>query len=224
MSFFFKGINSDDMAVVLEDEVFEAVPQMNVEDIAIDGRDGDVYQELNYKDVSIQKNAYLCDLRMADAVKSWLSGSGVFSIDGKWKTAHIYDAIQFDRFGPFKYSFTLPLILSPFWQKVEGFDDCGETSTTMSIYNAGNVESRPHIRITQMGDTELELTAGGVRFKLPGLGKGNSITINCDDRSEDKPSNISIGYEYPHFAPGMNTIKMYAGTAKIEMRYKDRWI
>lgn len=224
MSFFFKGINSDDMAVVLEDEVFEAVPQMNVEDISIDGRDGDVYQELNYKDISIQKNAYLCDLRLVDSVKSWLSGSGVFSIDGKWKTAHIYDAIQFDRFGPFKYSFTLPLILSPFWLRVEDFIDMGQTSGTLTIENTGNINSQPYIRITQITDAELDITAGGVRFKLPGLGKGNTITINCEDRSEDKPKNISIGYDYPTFAPGYNIITVHAGTARIEMRYKDRWI
>lgn len=224
MSFFFKGINSDEMSVVLEDEVFEAVPEMNVEDISIDGRNGDIYRELNYKDVSISKNAYLCDLRKADAVKRWLTGSGVLAYADRWKMAHIYGAIQFSRFGAFKYSFTLPLILSPFWLRVEDFIDMGQTSDTLTIENTGNINSQPYIRITQVTDTDLDITAGGVRFKLPGLGKGNTITINCEDRSEDKPRNISIGYDYPTFAPGYNIITVHTGTAGIEMRYKDRWI
>ena len=97
-------------------------------------------------------------------------------------------------------------------------------SGTLTIENVGNIDSQPYIRITQVTDTDLDITAGGVRFKLPGLGKGNTITINCEDRSEDKPRNISIGYDYPTFAPGYNIITVHAGTAGIEMRYKDRWI
>ena len=174
--------------------------------------------------IAIGVRSYNLALRKADAVKRWLTGSGVLAYADRWKTAHIYDAIQFSRFGAFKYSFTLPLILSPFWQRVEDFVDMGQTSGTLTIENVGNIDSQPYIRITQVTDTDLDITAGGVRFKLPGLGKGNTITINCEDRSEDKPRNISIGYDYPTFAPGYNIITVHAGTAGIEMRYKDRWI
>ncbi|MFA6663609.1 MAG: hypothetical protein WCS21_04780 [Lachnospiraceae bacterium] len=228
MSFYFKGEKSDDMGVILDDEVFEAVPEMNVEDISIEGRDGGIYQELNYKDVEITKNAYLVDLENADAVKQWLSGSGVFAIGERWKMAHIYKGIEFKRFGPFKYSFSLQMILSPFWQRIEDWTDLGTISTdgttAMFIQNIGNTISKPMIRITPQTSTNVDISINGTRFTLPSLGSGNTITINCEDKEEDNPKNISIGYTYPSLSPGKNKIEIHAGSAKLSIRYKDRWI
>ena len=226
MSFFFKGIKSDEMGVILEDEVFEAVPEMSVEDIAIEGRDGDIYQELNYKDVEISKTAYLINVKKIDAVKQWLTGTGVFSLGERWNTGHIYKGIEFKRNGPFKYSFTLDIILSPFWKKIEGWTDLGTLSEsgTMYLQNEGNIKSYPHLKITPASSTDVGLTIGSTRFSLPKLGSGNTITINSEEKTEDKPKNISIGYEYPALMPGRNKIEIHSGSAKIEVRYKDRWI
>lgn len=224
MSFYFKDKSSDEMSVILEDEVFDTIPEINYEDIDIEGRDGDIYQELNYKDVQITKNAYLTDLRKADAVKAWLTGSGVFVIGDRWKTARVYAATEFTRYGSFKYSFSIAFILSPFWKMYEGFETIGTGSSDLAVFNRGTVASKPILRITQTTAAEIEMAIGGVRFKLPGLGQGKTIEIDCENKSEDKPANISIGYNYPVLNPGVNTITVYAGVPKVEARYKDWWI
>lgn len=215
--FTFKGISSREMGVVLEDEIFETSPSSNYEEIEIDGKDGSIFTELNYKNIVVTKNATLLNKSKAGDVKAWLHGAGIFELAGKCKRAIIYDGLEFERHGPFKYSFPITFIMDPFWYVDLPYQEV----TDGKIINTGNVTAKPILKL--LGTGKVDITVNDVRFVV-NFDDTGEIEIDCDKKEETKPKCIEIEFDYPTLKPGANKVTVNAGKCQLYVKRKDRWI
>ena len=96
--FKFKGISSDSMNVIVEEEtnIIKKAAQ-KTEKIDIDGRNGSIYNELGYDDVDFSLKLSIMDISKIDDIFKWLNGKGMFEYNGRITTAYCYTDITTER-------------------------------------------------------------------------------------------------------------------------------
>lgn len=214
--FRFKGISSESMGVVLSDKWIDTKAGINYESVEIEGRDGAILTPLNYKNVTKKVKATLLNKGKLNSVMAWLSGQGIFEKDGRYRMAYIFDEIEYEQYGVIKETFEIPFIFEPFWYKADTY-----TEYSQCVNNDGNMEAVPMIKLEGKGT--VDITINNVRFAVS-FDSSGSIEVDSKEKKEDKPQNISIGFEYPTLKPGRNEITIHTGSCKVLMKRKDRWL
>lgn len=214
-TFAFNGVSSDMYRVLMNTEWLDISPSINYEKIDIEGRDGALYEELNFKDVNRSVACTMLNREYLPQIIRWLKGDGLFEFNGRYRQARIYDQIDFNPIGIKHASFTIPFIFEPFWYKKDQF-----AQYTNIVRNNGDVYSVPVIRLKGAGDGSV--TINGLTFGVSFDGD-QQIVIDCKEKNEDKPKCVTIGFEYPTLKPGENEISYSGGITSIEIMRKDRW-
>lgn len=217
--FTFKGVSSETMKVFLDDLWSFGVPEMNFEETNIEGRDGSIITPLNYQNRQKNVAMHLVDPSKHDAVMAWLSGSGVFEINGRYTKAHILGEIQPAWVGYNQAeSLSVPIIFEPFWYENDEYITIGT-----SVVNNGNADGVPLIRVTGNAGTGT-ITVNGLTVALTFTSTSKTIVIDCKELTEDKPKQVSLGYKYPVLSPGSNAVSKTGTVTKIEMKRRTRWM
>lgn len=117
--FKFKGISSNDMQVVIEEEEhFVARAAKRYETIEIEGRDGAIFNELGYSYVERPIYVQCLNPNKIDDILAWLDGEGEFEYKGRKTTARFYSQLEPQRETVIRIIDTT-FIRDPFWIKLE---------------------------------------------------------------------------------------------------------
>lgn len=100
--------------------------------------------------------------------------------------------------------------------------------TNEKILNAGNIQSRPILKLEKTISDSVELTINNVRFKYNFNGE-KYVEIDCEEKTIkyenlNRSRQIEIGYEFPKLEIGNNNIIMHTGDCIIQAKRKDRWL
>ncbi len=222
--FKFKGISSNDMKVVIEEEEhFLAKAAQRTEVTEIEGKDGAIYDELGYSDVERPIKVQILDVSKLDDILAWLNGEGEFEYKDRKTIARFYNELEPERNACIKIIDTR-FIRSPFWyKKVDNY-----VTVSNTITNEGNIASRPIVRLEKGNINDAELTIGGVRFKYHFNGE-SYVEIDCEEMSVlynnlRRNRQIEIGYKFPKLEIGNNAITVHSGDCIIKVKRKDRWL
>lgn len=222
--FKFKGISSEDMQVVIEEEEhFIARASQRYEMTEIEGRDGAIFDTLGYSVVERPIYVQCLNIDKIDDILSWLNGEGEFEYKGRKTIARFYSQLEPQRTSCIRIIDTM-FIRDPFWSKVE--DDYSEVTDT--IINEGNVESRPILKIEKGTSDEIDVTINNVRFKYS-FEEDTYVEIDCEEKTVryeklDRNRQIEIGYDFPKLDIGNNEVAVNSGDCTIKVKRKDRWL
>lgn len=222
--FKFKGIASNDMKVIIEEEEhFLGRAAQRTETTEIEGKDGAIYDELGYSDIDRPIKVQILDVSKLDDILAWLNGEGEFEYKNRKTMARFHNQLEPERISCIKIIDTT-FSRSPFWyKKVDNY-----VAVSNTITNEGNVASRPIVRLEKGTVDDVELTIGGVRFKYHFNGE-NYVEIDCEEMSVlyeglRRNRHIEIGYAFPKLHIGDNSITIHSGDCTIKVKRKDRWL
>lgn len=222
--FKFKGISSDDMQVVIEEEQhFIAKASQKIESISINGRDGELLEFNGYSNVERPIKVQILNINLIDDIFSWLNGTGILEYNNRITTAHFYQSIEPIRSSSIRIA-DFMFIRSPFWFKKN--DEYVIVIDT--VKNEGNIYSKPIIRLEKGNEENIEITIAGIRFSYNFNGE-DYVEIDCNDMNAYYDSllrnrHLTIGYEFPCLQPGENEIIIHQGDPIIKIKRKDCWL
>nr|DAR23495.1 MAG TPA: distal tail protein [Caudoviricetes sp.] len=233
--FIFRGIDSRDIGVIIEDMFDVHRPKRNVQTIQVPGRDGRLTQDDGtYDTYTISGKVNCFGVPLSD-VYAWLSGSGDLILgdeptrsirasataqikNTRFRCDGCYDSLQvsFDC-QPFRYHV----------EQAESANDIILTSSSATITNPGTYASAP--RLTIEGTGTAVLTIGTQIVEIDGLEDGiiiDSELGDCFDLTETQLKNSVVTLmddAFPTLAPGANIISWTGNVTKITItpRWRD---
>ena len=200
--FKFKGISSEDMQVVVEEEEhFIARAAQRYEITEIEGSDEAIFDELGYSYVERPIYVQCLNIEKMDDILAWLNGEGEFEYKGRKTIARFYQQLEPQRSACIRVIDT-QFIRDPFWNKA--IDDY-----VVVINNVINV--------------------GNVRFKYNFPENETYVEIDCKKKEAvyeelNRNRQLEIGYEFPKLDIGNNSITLNSGDCTIKVKRKDRWL
>ena len=152
--FKFKGISSNDMQVIVEEEEeFIARAAHKYEQIDVDGRDGAEFNELGYSVVERPIRVQCLNVDKVDEILAWLNGEGEFEYKGRKTIARFYSELEPKRSSWIRIIDTT-FIRDPFWYKAN------EEYLLVKDDKKKNV-SGESIHIEESSDARCDLEIGG---------------------------------------------------------------
>ena len=234
-NFIFRGIDSRDIGVVVEDMFDVHRPKRNVQTIQVPGRDGRLTQDDGTYDTYTISGKINCFGAPLSDVYAWLSGSGDLILgdeptrsirasataqikNTRFRCDGCYDSLQvsFDC-QPFRYHV----------EQTEGANDITLDGNPDTVTNPGTAESAPKIKIEGTGD--VVLTIGTQIVEIDGHEDGiiiDSELGDCFNLTETALLNGKVTLmdeDFPTLAPGENIISWTGNVTKITItpRWRD---
>ena len=222
----FNNICSEEIGIIVVEGPPEILAQEEYEEIEVEGRNGNlIVNKGTYKD--IEKGFLLTTIELdldieiiIEKIKKWLfeikDNKLLYAIDNKYnivKKVIMEEDIKtsFEEYGDFKVKF----LCEPFYYKL---NEKPITLTTQgNVYNDGDFESEPCIKIYGTGD--IQLTIGSTTLQINNV--VDSVTLDsklllCLDNDGNNKSIDMIG-NFPLLAQGNNTISWIGTVTKIEI-------
>ena len=232
--FIFRGIDSRDIGVIVEDMFDVHRPKRNVQTIQVPGRDGRLTQDDGTYDTYTISGKINCFGAPLSDVYAWLSGSGDLILgdeptrsirasataqikNTRFRCDGCYDSLQvsFDC-QPFRYHV----------EQTEGANDIILTSSPATVSNPGTYKSAP--RLTIEGTGTAVLTIGTQIVEVDDIGGGiiiDSELGECFDLTETQLKNSVVTLmddAFPTLAPGANIIS-WTGDGVTKITVTPRW-
>lgn len=227
-----KGQDSRNLKGLLISELLHIVrPAMRVQVVEIEGRDGDVSDDIGYAAYDKLVKIGLYDNYDVDRISYFFSGAGkvIFSNEpDKYYEAEITEQIDFERLvrfrtavvkfhtQPFKYLVDEPPV------EAEITDEIKE----IKVINIGLEESKPIITLT--GNETVEITINGYAQFQVNIDDGyvivNSRIEECYKDNTYNLKNHNMGGEFPVLQPGENIITWTGNLTKIKVEPESRWL
>ena len=185
--FKFKGISSNDMQVIVEEEEeFIARAAHKYEQIDVDGRDGAEFNELGYSVVERPIRVQCLNVDKVDEILAWLNGEGEFEYKGRKTIARFYSELEPKRSSWIRIIDTT-FIRDPFWYKAnEEYllvkDDKNNNVSGESIHIEDSSNARCEIEIG--GNHQQDTREGYNQFKITSTQTQSAgVTITKIDES-----------------------------------------
>ena len=232
--FIFRGIDSRDIGVVVEDMFDVHRPKRNAQTIQVPGRDGRLTQDDGTYDTYTISGKVNCFGAPLSDVYAWLSGSGDLILgdeptrsirasataqikNTRFRCDGCYDSLQvsFDC-QPFRYHV----------EQTEGANDIPLTSSPATVSNPGTYKSAPRLTIEGTGDAVL--TIGTQILEVTDLAGGvivDSEPCECFDLTETALRNDRVTLmddRFPVLQPGANIIS-WTGDGVTKVTVAPRW-
>ena len=200
----------------------------------VDGRDGDIVTPLGFaaydKIVKIGLT-YNYDI---DAIIEYFNSFGVVTFSNepdKYYRFAIYDQIDFERLIRFKTA-EVAFHVQPFkfsnLEKPQTFT-ISSSPAELSVYNAGNVYSRPIIKITATGEVTLSLNGSDI-LTIDFGETSQEIIIDCEQMNAYDSQNVLLNrlitgnYDKIRLIKGSNTIGLTGNVSVFEINKISRWL
>ena len=223
--FKFKGISSDDMSVVIEEEQhFLARAPQKIETTSIEGMDGDIIDFLGYSNIERPIKVQILNTNKLDEILSWLNGKGTFEYENRVTTAYFSQSFEPIRTSSIKVA-DLMFTRWPFWyKKIDNY-----ITVSDNVINEGNIYAKPMIRLEKGTTDTVELTFANIRFKYTFSNDETYVEIDCEDMNAYydgllRNKYLEIGYDFPILQVGNNPIVINSGDPIIKIKRKDRWL
>lgn len=180
--FKFKGISSNDMQVVIEEEEhFIARASQRYEITEIEGKDGAIFDELGYSIVERPIYVQCLNINKIDDILAWLNGEGEFEYKGRKTTARFYSQLEPQRSSCIRIIDTT-FIRDPFWNKanedyqlVKDRKDKQASGEYIHVEDSSNCRAKIGIG----GNQEQETREGYNKLNMSNAKGGTSGGITC---------------------------------------------
>lgn len=226
-----KGIDSDTITGLIISELPPiSKPKMKTTITKIDGRDGDIIEELGYESYTKSIKVGLSKNYNIDEVIKYFTGSGDLIMSNepdKSYKCQIIEKVDYNKLLRFKTA-TVKFYTQPFKYKKDEpkviLNIDGETS--MTVDNIGLEKSKPIIKLTGSGTVAIQLNGATVfNYIFP----ENETEVIVDSIQEEAYlngfyKNRNMTGEFPILEVGENTISWSGNLTKIEIEPKSRWL
>lgn len=226
-----KGINSDTITGLIISELPPiSKPKMKTTITKIDGRDGDIIEELGYESYTKSIKVGLSKNYDIDEVIKYFTGSGDLIMSNepdKVYKCQIIEKVDYNKLLRFKTA-TIKFYTQPFKYKKDEpkaiLNIDGETS--MTVDNIGLEKSKPIIKLTGSGTVAIQLNGATVfNYIFP----ETETEVIIDSIQEEAYlngfyKNRNMTGEFPILEVGENTISWSGNLTKIEIEPKSRWL
>lgn len=225
-----KGVNSSTIPGLLIQELPSiSKPPMRYNTIDVDGRDGEIIQELGYGSYDKVLSIALTRGFDINQVIKYFSGSGnlVFSNESdKYYKAKILEQVDYERLLKFRTA-TVIFRVEPYKYKLsETETDVSITSQeSVSVTNSGLEVSKP--LITLYGSGEITFTLDSIDIFTINIGDDGSVVIDSDEENAYLGSvlkNRNMTGKFPVLQPGSNTITWTGSLTRIKVNPRSRWL
>lgn len=223
--FKFKGISSEDMQVVIEEEEhFLARAGQRYEVTEIEGRDDAIFDELGYSYIERPIYVQCLNVEKIDEILAWLNGEGELEYKGRITTARFYSQLEPQRQACIRIIDT-NFIRNPFWHKA--VDEL--VTVTDNVINEGSIYSRPIIRLEKGTESKVDISINDIRFIYTFDENDTYVEIDCQEKKVkyeglNRNRNLEIDYEFPKLNIGNNVVNINSGDCIIKVKRKDRWL
>ena len=200
----------------------------------VDGRDGDIVTPLGFAAYDKVVKIGLTYNYDIDAIIEYFNSSGVVTFSNepdKYYRFAIYEQIDFERLIRFKTA-EVTFHVQPFkfsnLEKPQTFT-ISSSPAELSVYNAGNVYSRPIIKITATGNVTMSLN-GSDLLTIDFGDTSQTIIINCEAMNAYDSSNnllnrlVTGNYDKIRLSKGSNTIGLTGNVSVFEIDKISRWL
>lgn len=201
-------------------------PQMRINEMMVDGRDGSVIEELGYQSYDKAVGIGLKGGYDIDEIISYFTGSGTLVLSNepdKYYKATIVNQIDYNRLLRFRTA-EVKFRVQPYKHKV------GEAEVTVAsggtVTNLGNVESKPHITIEGSGTIEVGVNGINI-FKYTFPNGETQVKLDCDGEDayfNEALKNRNMTGEFPRLKVGSNTITYSGSVTSFKIIPNSRWI
>lgn len=215
------GKTEKELGILFEDLLpLEARASTAYESIAIDGRNGNIYDSLGLRNVPISLNVQILDLEKIDVLKSTLIGKVKIEYQDRITYGFIFDSIDIERW-IFLRKTQINILRDPIWHKDEDF--------VTNYSNEGNYPSKPLIRIAKDKAQTVNVKINTLEFTYKFESNDQFVIIDCENKAAYTPEgvnrnrNLTIGWEFPTLNPGSNVATISPNGA-LRFKNKDAWI
>ena len=225
----FNGKCSDEIDCLIISELPTiSRPKMRTENIVIDGRDGDIVEELGYSSYTKELLIGLNTKADIDEVMNFFTGKGkvIFSNEpDKVYDVIADDKVDYKRLVKFKKA-TVKFHVQPYKYLVDEapfvFNITNQTEVKVS--NVGYVPSKPVI--TLYGEGDVQLLINGISVFLVNI-DDEYVVIDSLEQEAYKGlilKNRQMTGQFPILKSGVNTISWVGNVTKIKVEPKSRWL
>lgn len=227
----FKGVNSNTFSNLIISELpCISKPELRVETTEIDGKDGDIIDELGYASYDKTLKIGLKSSEDIDKIIKYFSGSGniVFSNEpDKYYKAYIYEQIDFERLLRFKEA-DITIHVQPFKYLLNENDVVLNITnqTSLTVNNQGLELAKPILKLYGSGTITISLN-GLTAFTVTIDEDDDYIVIDSTEAeayNDTELKNRNMSGEFPLLESGTNTISWTGTLTKIEVTPNSRWL
>ena len=205
-------------------------PKMRTTITKIDGRDGDIIEELGYESYTKNISIGLAQNYDIDEVIKYFTGTGTLVMSNepdKIYNCRIIDKIDYEKLLRFKTA-TVKFYTQPYkYLKEESVIDLSITNeTTIDVENKGLEKSKPIITITGSGTVGLIINNNTIlTYTFP----ENETKVVIDSLQEEAYldgvyKNRNMVGIFPELEVGVNTISWIGSITNIKIEPKSRWL
>lgn len=226
-----KEIDSDTIPGLLITDIPPITkPKMRTNTTKIDGRDGDIIDELGYESYTKTIRVGLTRNYDVDQVIKYFTGTGKLTISNepdKYYIARITDKIDFEKLIRFKTA-SIKFYVQPFkYLKDEPKVELNVTSQqSLQVRNQGLEISKPIITLEGSGSIIISLNgANQFTYTFPS-GESKVIIDSTEEEAylNGEFKNRNMHGEFIKLEPGQNTISWTGTLTKISVDPRSRWL
>lgn len=225
----FKGINSGIFNGLMICELPPITkPQMRIETTVIEGKDGDITENLGYSAYDKTVKIGLTKGYDLNQIIKYFSGGGdlIFSNEpDKYYFAEVFEAINYERLVKFKVA-DIKFHVQPFKYLTQEQPIILEINeeTQLEVTNQGNEESKPIITLHGEGVIIISVNNHAI-FEIDI--DSDFVTIDSEKQEAYKGSILKNRFmigQFPTLKVGENIITWTGNLTKIEVQPKSRWL
>ncbi len=231
MDIIWKKINSNTIPGLLICELPPiSKPKMKTSITKIDGRDGDIIEDLGYESYTKNLKIGLKGNFDINQVIKYFTGEGSLILPNesdKYYLCRIMDKIDYEKLLRYKTA-TVNFYAQPFkYKNAEAEVDLTiDDETSLVVTNAGLEISKPIITLYGSGTVEISLN-GSTIFSYTFPANEDEVIID----SIEEEAHLSNTYKnrnmngiFPKLEPGNNTITWTGNLTRIKVQPKSRWL
>ena len=205
-------------------------PKMRTNKIEIEGRDGDIIENVGYESYTKTIGIGLIRNFNIDEVIKYFTGNGELILSNepnKVYLASIYDEVDYEKLLRMKKA-SIKFHVQPFkYLKNEKKVSLNVTTEkTIKVTNKGLEVSKPIILLEGFGVVEIAVNGTNI-FKYTFPSNETSVIIDSLQEEAYKDGiykNRNMLGEFPKLKPGENVITWRGSLTKIEIQPKSRWL
>lgn len=226
-----KGIDSNTIPGLIICELPPITkPKMKTSIIKIDGRDGDIVEELGYESYTKNISIGLARNYKIDEVIKYFTGTGTLELSNepnKIYNCKIIDKIDYEKLLRFKKAI-VKFHTQPFkYLKNESIvEQTITTQTSINVENIGLEISKPIITLEGTGTIEISINNKTI-FKYTFPDNETKVVIDSIEEEaylEGVYKNRNMLGEFPKLQVGENIITWTGTITKIKIEPKSRWL
>lgn len=225
-----KGVSSETITGLLISELPPITkPEMRVRTTKIEGRDGDIVDELGYESYKKKVKIGLHGTFDIDAVIKYFTGSGMVTFSNepdKYYIARIINKVDYQRLIRYRTA-TVEFHVQPFKYKLNEaeIDETITSQEEITVVNSGLEIAKPKVTVYGTGEITIKKNGSDV-FKID-MSEDESIVIDSTEEEAyagAELKNRQMTGQFLKLDPGENTITWTGDLSRIKIEPRSRWL